>query len=67
MNALRGMTLACLTMLVLVGMADGTTDQTNANRSLWTVYNVENTSMASWHLTEIYEGQTRAHVVRGVR
>ncbi len=41
-------------MLVLVGAAGGG-EQTNSGRGLWTVYNVENTSIASWYLTEIYE------------
>ena len=54
MNALRGFSLACLTMLVLIGTAGGG-EQTNSGRGLWTVYNVENTSIASWFLTEVYE------------
>ena len=55
MNALRGLTLACLTLFVLVGVSGSGEDKTAPNQGLWTVYNVENTSMASWHLTEIYE------------
>ena len=55
MNALRGLTLACLTLFVLVGVSGSGADKTAPNQGLWTVYNVENTSMASWHLTEIYE------------
>ena len=41
-------------MLVLIGSGSGG-GQTNSDRGLWTVYNVENTSIASWFLTEIYE------------
>lgn len=54
MNALRGISLASLTMLVLIGAA-GSGEQTNSGRGLWTVYNAENTSIASWYLTEVYE------------
>ncbi len=41
-------------MLVLIGAA-GSGEQTNSGRGLWTVYNVENTSIASFYLTEVYE------------
>ncbi len=55
MNTLRGISLMCLTLFVLLGMADGRVGQTNSTRGLWTVYTVANTSIASWHLTGIYE------------
>ena len=57
MNAARSLMLASLTLLILVGVSGSTPvdDDAAANRGLWTVYTVANTSMASWHLTEIYE------------
>ena len=54
MNVLRGITVACLTMLVFIGISDGN-GQTYSGRGLWTVYSVENTSIASWYLTDVYE------------
>ena len=54
MNPMRGLTLAGIALLTLVGVSDfGRQD--DVQRDLWTVYTTDTTSIASWHLTETYE------------
>ena len=54
MNPMRGLTLAGIALLMLVGVSDFS-GQDRAQRDLWTVYTTDTTSIASWHLTEGYE------------
>ena len=54
MNPMRGLTLAGIALLALVGVSDFS-GRDYVQRDLWTVYTTDTTSIASWHLTEGYE------------